>query len=201
MLVFSCGAASSGIPPGWAAATARPGVSFLTSLSGASAEVLTARAEAVRQDGDLVAVSIHWGANWGYEVTPDQARFARRLIDGGISLIHGHSCHHPCPVEVYRGRLILYGCGDCIDDYEGISGYEEFRDELHLLYFASLTPGTGTLQALRMVPMRARKMRLQCASPADIRWLTATLNQIDRGFGSRVELQPDGTFLLHPVGG
>jgi poly-gamma-glutamate synthesis protein (capsule biosynthesis protein) len=162
MLVFACGTASSGIPPGWAAATARPGVSFLPSLSRASAEALTARAEAARQDGDLVAVSIHWGANWGYEVTPDEARFARRLIDGGISLVHGHSCHHPRPVEVYRGRLILYGCGDCIDDYEGISGYEEFRDELRLLYFASLTPGTGTLQALRMVPMRAQS----AASPA-----------------------------------
>ena len=26
-----------------------------------------------------------------------------------------------------------------------ISGYEEFQGELRLLYFASLTPGTGTL--------------------------------------------------------
>jgi poly-gamma-glutamate capsule biosynthesis protein CapA/YwtB (metallophosphatase superfamily) len=199
MLVFACGTASSGIPPGWAAATARPGVSFLPSLSGASAEALIARAEAARKDGDLVAVSIHWGANWGYAVPPAQVRFAHRLIDGGVSLVHGHSCHHPRPAEVYRGRLILYGCGDCIDDYEGISGYEEFRDELRVLYFASLTPGTGALQALRMVPMRARKMRLRRASPADSRWLTATLNRINRRFGSRVELQPDGTLLLHPV--
>ena len=201
MLVFSCGTASSGIPPGWAVATARPGVSFLPSLSGASAGTLIARAEAARQDGDLVAVSIHWGANWGYGVPPDQVRFAHRLIDGGISLVHGHSSHHPRPAEVYRGRLILYGCGDCIDDYEGISGYEEFRDELRVLYFASLTPGTGTLQALRMVPMRARKMRLQPASAADSRWLAATLNRISRGFGSRIEHQPDGTLLLLPAVG
>jgi poly-gamma-glutamate capsule biosynthesis protein CapA/YwtB (metallophosphatase superfamily) len=201
MLVFSCGTASSGIPPDWAAGTARPGVSLLPSLSDARAEALIARAGAVRKDGDLVVVSIHWGANWGYGVPRDQVRFAHRLIDGGISLVHGHSSHHPRPVEVYRGRLILYGCGDCIDDYEGISGYEEFRDELRLLYFASLTAGTGTLQALRMVPMRARKMRLQRAGPADSEWLTATLNRINRGFGSQVELQPDGTLLLllHPV--
>jgi len=196
MLVFSCGTASSGIPAGWAAATARPGVSFLPSLSRASAASVVALAEAARQDGDLVAVSIHWGANWGYGVTPDQVQFAHRLIDGGLSLVHGHSSHHPRPVEVYRGRLILYGCGDCIDDYEGISGHEEFRDELRVLYIASLTPGTGALQALRMVPMRARKMRLQRASPADSRWLAATLNRINRGFGSGVELQPDGTLLL-----
>ena len=201
MLVFAYGTASSGIPPGWAAATARPGVSFLPSLSAAMADAVIARAEAARQDGNLVVVSIHWGANWGYAIPPAQVRFAHRLIDGGISLVHGHSSHHPRPAEVYRGRLILYGCGDCIDDYEGISGYEEFRDELRLLYFASLTPGTGMLQALRMVPMQARKMRLQRASPADSRWLAATLNRINRGFGSRVELQPDGTLLLHPAAG
>jgi len=196
MLVFSCGTASSGIPASWAAATARPGVGFLPGLRGATAGALIARAHAARQDGDLVAVSIHWGANWGYGVPSDQVRFAHQLIDGGISLVHGHSSHHPRPVEVHRGRLILYGCGDCIDDYEGISGHEEYRDELRLLYFASLTPGTGTLRALRMVPMRSRRMRLQRASPADGTWLTMTLNRINRGFGTRVELQPDGTILL-----
>lgn len=196
MLVFSCGTASSGIPAEWAAAAARPGISFLPSLYGVIADALVARAAAARQDGDLVVVSIHWGANWGYTATADQVRFAHRLIDGGISLVHGHSSHHPRSVEVYRGRLILYGCGDCIDDYEGISGYEEFRDELRLLYFASLTPGTGTLQALRMVPMRARKMRLRHAAAADSRWLAATLNRISRQFGSRIDRQPDGTLLL-----
>jgi poly-gamma-glutamate capsule biosynthesis protein CapA/YwtB (metallophosphatase superfamily) len=196
MLVFSCGTASSGIPPGWAAATGRPGVNFLPSLSGAIADALIGRATAARRDGDIVVVSIHWGTNWGYGVTPDQVRFAHQLIDGGISLIHGHSSHHPRPAEVYRGRLILYGCGDCIDDYEGIGGYEEYRDDLRLLYLASLTPGTGTLQALRMVPMRARKMRLQRASAVDSRWLAETLNRISRGFGSQIELQPDGTLRL-----
>ena len=197
VLVFSCGTASSGIPPGWAAARARPGVSFLPSLSSAAADTLISQAEAARQDGDLVVVSIHWGGNWGYGVPADQVRFAHQLIDGGISLVHGHSSHHPRPAEVYRGRLILYGCGDCIDDYEGISGHEEFRDDLRLLYFASLTPGTGTLQSLRMVPMRARKMRLRHASAADGRWLATTLTQVSREFGARIEHQPDGTLLLH----
>ena len=197
VLVFSYGTASSGIPPDWAAATARPGVSFLPRLSGSAADTVIARAEAARQDADLVVVSIHWGGNWGYGVPTDQVRFAHQLIEGGISLVHGHSSHHPRPVEVYRGRLILYGCGDCIDDYEGISGHEEFRDELRLLYFASLTPGTGTLQALRMVPMRARKMRLRHASAADGGWLGTTLTQVSREFGSRIEHQPDGTLLLH----
>jgi poly-gamma-glutamate capsule biosynthesis protein CapA/YwtB (metallophosphatase superfamily) len=196
MLVFSCGTASSGIPPGWAAAPARSGVNLLPNLSDATADALIASATAARQPGDLASVSIHWGANWGYEVSGSEVRFAHRLIDGGISLIHGHSSHHPRPAEVYRGKLILYGCGDCIDDYEGIGGYEEFRTDLRLMYFASLTPGTGTLQALRMVPMQARQMRLRNASTADGQWLAATLNEISRDFGSRFDYQPDGTLML-----
>jgi poly-gamma-glutamate capsule biosynthesis protein CapA/YwtB (metallophosphatase superfamily) len=172
-LVFSCGTGCSGIPPGWAATATRPGVDLLPSLSPAAADALIARTQAARQRGDIVVVSIHWGANWGYQVPGDQVRFARRLIDGGIDLIYGHSSHHPRPIEVYRGKLVLYGCGDCIDDYEGITGYENYRDDLRLLYFASVAPGTGELAALVMVPVQARNMRLRRASTADAGWLAA----------------------------
>ena len=33
-----------------------------------------------------------------------------------------------------RRKLILYGCGDFINDYEGISGNEEYRGDLALMY-------------------------------------------------------------------
>ena len=171
---------------------------LLPSLSPATADALIARTQAARQRGDIVAVSIHWGPNWGYQVPGDQVRFARRLIDGGVDLIHGHSSHHPRPIEVYRGKLVLYGCGDCIDDYEGITGYENYRDDLRLLYFASVQAGTGELAALTMVPMQARNMRLRHASAADAGWLAATLGEISRGFGSRIERQPGGRLSLRP---
>ncbi len=198
-VIFSCGAASSGIRPGWAATATRPGVDFLPDLSDATADDVIARVRAAKRPGDVTVVSIHWGSNWGYRVDREQVRFAHRLIDGGADLIHGHSSHHPRPVEVYRGRLILYGCGDCIDDYEGISGHERYRDDLRLLYFASIAPDTGTLAALRMVPMQARKMRLHRATAADGEWLATVIDRISRPFGSRIHRQPDGTLVLHPT--
>jgi poly-gamma-glutamate capsule biosynthesis protein CapA/YwtB (metallophosphatase superfamily) len=198
-VIFSCGTASSGIPPGWAATGIRPGVNFLPGLSAAAADDVIARVQAVKHRGDVVIVSIHWGSNWGYGVDDDQARFARRLIDGGIDLIHGHSSHHPRPIEVYRDRLILYGCGDCIDDYEGISGYEKFRDDLRVLYFASVAADTGALASLQMVPMQARKMRLCHASTADSEWLRAVLERVSPRPGSHISRQPDGTLILHPA--
>jgi poly-gamma-glutamate synthesis protein (capsule biosynthesis protein) len=53
---------------------------------------------------------------------------------------------------------VLYGCGNFIDDYEGIRGYEEFRAELVLVYFPALAVDTGHLAALRMSPLRIRKI-------------------------------------------
>lgn len=92
------------------------------------------------------------------------------LIDrANISVIHGHSSHHPKAIEVYRNRPILYGCGDFLNDYEGIEGYEEYRGDLVAMYFAELEP-SGTLAALEMVPLQIRNFRLVRPSEEDIRW-------------------------------
>jgi poly-gamma-glutamate capsule biosynthesis protein CapA/YwtB (metallophosphatase superfamily) len=196
VLIFSWGITSSGIPARWAAAENRPGVHFIPELSNATATEVTHRVQQMKRAGDIVVASLHWGTNWGYDIPQDQIHFAHRLIDGGVDVVHGHSSHHPRPIEVYRDKLVLYGCGDFIDDYEGIKGYEEFRDGLRLLYFASVQPQTGKLASLRMVPMQARQMRLRHASREDAAWLQAVLNRVNRGFGARIDLQPDGVLVL-----
>src|SRR5207244_1874501 len=83
----------------------RPGVGFLPDLSDATASEVIGRVRAAKRPGDVVVVSVHWGSNWGYHVDSDQVRFAHRLIGGGVDLVHGHSSHHPRPVEVFRGKL------------------------------------------------------------------------------------------------
>jgi poly-gamma-glutamate synthesis protein (capsule biosynthesis protein) len=196
VVIFSCGMASSGIPPSWAATPDQPGINFVRDLSRSSASELTGWVRAMKRPGDVVVTSVHWGSNWGYNVLPDQIHFAHDLIDGGVDVVHGHSSHHPRPIELYRDKLILYGCGDLINDYEGITGYDQYRGDLRLLYFASVEPDTGRLLNLRIVPMQARKMRLHRASLADSEWLRAVLNQISLDFSSGVYLAPDGILAL-----
>jgi poly-gamma-glutamate synthesis protein (capsule biosynthesis protein) len=198
--VVSCGTGSSGIPPQWAADASRPGVDLLPGLSRQVADEISSRVRARRRPGDIAVISLHWGSNWGYDVGREQVAFAHRLIEGGVDLVHGHSSHHPRPVEVYRGKLILYGCGDFIDDYEGIAGHEEYRDDLRLLYLASLRRGTGELTELRMVPMQARKLRLRFAGERDRRWLATTISRVSGPFGTRVELAPGGVLVLRGYG-
>jgi poly-gamma-glutamate synthesis protein (capsule biosynthesis protein) len=126
----------------------------------------------------------------------DEVAFAHRLIDRGVDLVHGHSSHNVRPAEIYKDRLILYGCGDLINDYEGIRGYEEWRGDLGLMYFATLSCSDGALVGLRMVPVKARKMSLVRAVPADVAWLAATLGRAGRPLGTRVEIEDDGTLAL-----
>lgn len=198
VVIAAVGSTSSGVPARWAATDDRPGVALLPDLSERTAAALAHRLLESKRHGDITIASVHWGSNWGYQIDPAQIRFAHRLIDEGVDVVHGHSSHHPRPLEVYRGKLILYGCGDTIDDYEGIGGYEAFRHELRLLYFASVERPSGQLAELRMTPMRMRRMRLEHAPRDDAEWLRVTLEQTSQQFGTAVRRTGDG---LLRVGG
>jgi poly-gamma-glutamate synthesis protein (capsule biosynthesis protein) len=176
LLVFAFGLESAGVPQDWAAGPDTPGVSWLPDLSSHTTDAVADRVLQAKKTGDIALLSIHWGSNWGYEVSHRARSFARRLIDAGAAdVVHGHSSHHPRPIELYRDRLILYGCGDLVNDYEGISGHESFRAELALMYFPVLDPASGRLLELRLTPMRMRKLRLQRASDEEAEWLAAML--------------------------
>ncbi|HEY0720244.1 MAG TPA: CapA family protein [Gammaproteobacteria bacterium] len=195
LLIFAFGLPSSGVPAEWAATAEQPGVAYLPDLSEESLRHVTALCRATRRPGDRVVVSLHWGGNWGYRIPAEQRAFAHRLIEAGVDLIHGHSSHHVKGIEVYKDKLILYGCGDFLNDYEGIGGYEEFRDDLTLMYFPTLDPRDGRLLELRLVPMQIRHFRLQRANASDTAWLAATLNREGEALGTGV-VASDGDLLL-----
>ncbi|MGP3968494.1 CapA family protein [Streptomyces sp. 6N223] len=197
VLVYGFGTPCSGVPHGWAAGHDRSGVAFVPSLTERSAHGIAERVRRERRPGDVVVASVHWGSNWGYGIGEDQIRFAHTLIDtGAADLVHGHSSHHPRPMEVYRGRLILYGCGDFINDYEGIGGYEEYRDELRLLFLVPLAPDGALAGDVGLVPLRARRLRLHRATREEAAWLRTTLNEAGRPFATHVEAGPDATLTL-----
>lgn len=195
IVVVSVGATDSGIPWSWRADEGRAGVSLLSDFSDASADAIAAQVREAKRGGHVGVVSIHWGSNWGCEVPPEHVRFAHRLIDGGVDLVHGHSSHHPRPIEVYREKLVLYGAGDFIDDYEGIGGYEDYRPDLALMYFADLERESGALTALRISVMQIHRIRLRRASSSDVAWSRDALDRVGAPFGTRVELE-DGMLAL-----
>ena len=168
--LHACATPDSGVPAAWAAGKRRPGIALLPRLDDDGVRRLAALTRQDRRAGDIDLWSLHWGGNWVPEVPPARARFARALIDtAGAALVHGHSSHHPMPLEVHRGHLVLHGCGDLINDYEGIEPgpagrSASLRADLGCLYFATLDARGGGLLALDVIPLQRRRLRLQVAS-------------------------------------
>ncbi len=197
VLVFALATPTSGTPLSWAAARARPGVNVLADLTPASARHVADDIAGMKRPQDVAVVSIHWGPNWGESISAAERQFAHALIeDAGVSVVHGHSSHHPKAVEVHRGRIILYGCGDFLNDYEGIRGHEAFRGDLRLMYFANIDPANGDVTALEIVPLQARRFSLVYPSGEDMEWLCAALDRQSRRFGASLRQGSQGRLVL-----
>ena len=198
VIVFSLGSTTSGIPLAWSANDDRPGLYVIETKPNDRLGPLTRQIEALKQPGDIVIVSIHWGGNWGYTISRSQNELAHRLIDEiGVDIVYGHSSHHVKAIEVYKERLILYGCGDFFNDYEGIRGYEDFRGDLALMYFVDVDRTTGKLLGLTMVPTQVRRFRVTRASEVDSQWLGALLNREGKRFRTGIKLRTGNILTLH----
>jgi poly-gamma-glutamate synthesis protein (capsule biosynthesis protein) len=197
VIVFSLASVTSGVPPAWAATRARPGINLITDFSSKTVEKIAGQVRALKRPRDIAVMSIHWGGNWGYDVPVDQRQFARQLIKNAeIDVIHGHSSHHPRGIEVFMNRPIIYGCGDFINDYEGIGGRERYRGDLTLMYFLDIDPVDGNLLGFEMVPHQVRNFRLNRPSKNDSAWLNNTLHRECQKLNSRVDLTGDGLLVL-----
>ncbi|MEW6585027.1 MAG: CapA family protein [Nitrospirota bacterium] len=197
VVFFSYGSETSGIALNWAALEKRSGVNLIEDFSDAAVSRIKKEVREVKKKGDAVIASLHWGGNWGYKVPKEQREFAHALVaEAGIDIIHGHSSHHAKGIEVHEGHLIIYGCGDFINDYEGIGGYEHYRGDLGLMYFAEVDPESGNLTGLRMTPTQMKNFRVNRASHEDAEWLTAVLNREGKQFGAKVEMDADNRLEL-----
>eukprot|EP00329_Picozoa_sp_Boothbay-MS584-11_P004923 47304_4 len=114
-------------------------------LSAEYAAQLVAAAKRAKSGGgvDFVVAFFHWGCNWDWmaerDPTAHQAdpsvggsdfavrqKFARGLIDSGaVDVVWGTSSHHIQPVEIYRGKPIIYGPGNTL--------FQKLADEQHMM--------------------------------------------------------------------
>jgi poly-gamma-glutamate synthesis protein (capsule biosynthesis protein) len=202
VLLIACASEDSGVPDDWAARDDRPGVNLVTP-SDAEADAVARDLAAVRRPGDVAVVSIHWGANWGYEVAAAPRRFAERLIArAGVSIVHGHSSHHAKGLGWFEGGLILYGCGDFLNDYEGIAGYAAYRGDLVAAYVTDFDAG-GRVTGLDILPFQLRRFSLRTPTEPDLAWFRQRLDREAAKLGARVSTGPGGRLRLSapPVSG
>ena len=195
LLVFARATADSGVMEGWGAMPDRSGLALLEALNATAAQDFATEVARWRSPGDLVLLSVHWGGNWGVDIPQQQRRFARRLIDlGAVDLVHGHSSHHARAPEVWRGRLIIHGCGDLINDYEGIGRHGLHDPSAVCLWFAHIARDSGRLLTLEVVPLRLRRLQLVRADADARSGLRGLLLHDSARTGVTLDDQPDDSW-------
>lgn len=148
----------------------------------------------------LKIFSVHWGPNYAWQPAQEIRDLAHFLIDScGIDIVHGHSSHHVQGVEKYRGKLIIYGCGDFVDDYALVP---DFRNDLSGVWSVQVEVGDGgeggesrlKLKKLEMHPTKidrfaARRLRLD---EQDSRWVRERIRTLSAEMGTDVQLEEGG---------
>ena len=172
IIILGCAHISSGVPLSWQAKENKPGVNLIKNLRTSD----VCRIEKYKNNG-LIIFNIHWGPNWGYEISNEEKYFAHNLIDSGVDLFFGHSSHHFKGFEIYKDKLIVYGTGDFINDYEGIGGYEEFRSYLVLGYLVEFDLENKRLTSFKLLPFRIKKLRLNYCKKEEINWIIEVIKR------------------------
>ncbi len=107
--------------------------------------------QTARQQADVVIVSWHWGvssASGGAgELMDYQTEMGRFAIDAGADLVAGHHAHVLQPIEVYRGKPILYCIGNLVHDLH----YGERSPKFHAALTRCLVRD-GKIRRVSLVP-------------------------------------------------
>jgi len=142
----------------------------------------------------LVSISIHWGSNYAWEPPVDFNKMAHQLIDiCGIDLIHGHSSHHVQGIEIYNKKVIIYGCGDFVDDY---AVDEEYRNDLSFLYRLYLDPTTCLWKRLELLPTRINQFQVNRAIGEDKVWLIQTIQKLSLKYKTLIQINHSNDTLF-----
>ena len=179
VLVFGWGFASSGVPEGWAAAQGKPGIQRIAEINAETAAAMARAIATWRRPGDIVIVSLHWGDNWVSEAPEAHRAIARLLVDRArVDVVNGHSAHHLQLAEIHNGKLILYDCGDLIDDYAATAGAPQYRHHMGALFFADINRENGHAVNFFAVPVRRASYRLEACDAAVSHWVQQTLRGV-----------------------
>lgn len=115
-------------------------------IAKADEEEMKKRIIEAKKQNNMVIVSMNWGVEYTGEPSDRQVLLAHLVIDSGADLIIGNHPHWIEPVELYKGKIIMYAHGNTIFDQmwsektkEGVIGkYTFYGKELVDIEFIPL---------------------------------------------------------------
>ncbi len=169
--------------PDFAATVEHPGTNYLEVSLQEAAQTRIAEniAQARAQGADLVVFSNHWGANFVERPSHEFRSFARRVIELGADIYHGHSSHICQGIEIYQGKPILYDTGNFIDDYAVHPLLRNDRSCLFKLMFEH-----GKLSRIELLPVSLSVAHVALARGEEFDAICARMEMLCAEFGTRL---------------
>jgi poly-gamma-glutamate synthesis protein (capsule biosynthesis protein) len=127
---------------------------------------------------DVLVVSFHGGTELAEDANDIQKAVARAAIDAGADLFLGHHPHVIQPVELYKGKPILYSLGNFLF----VSPHAETRPEV----VARATLAKDGVRRLELIPLDGNWGRPKPASPEIAATARAALDRL-----GALEARPD----------
>lgn len=126
--------------PEWEARKKYPGINYIPiNLSSSNKPYYSERLRYcianARNISNIVIVSSHVGPHFRECPSEEYSYFAHSVLDWGADIYWGHSNHMPQGIEIYNKKIIMYDCGDFIDDYAVDSDY---RNDLSFIFLLRL---------------------------------------------------------------
>ncbi|KAK3264637.1 hypothetical protein CYMTET_26637 [Cymbomonas tetramitiformis] len=176
--IVAAACACSGCPRGWDSGAHVSGLVWLPAITGRTnvqeAVWTLERMIPEKADGDIIILSIHWGPNWAYLYSDDDGQVWRRQLAKacvdhlGVDIIYGHSSHHIRGMELLKStmdgadKLVIYGAGDLVNDYEGFQNPgEESYSKLGAVTLVDMDAVTGGTKAIELIPFYMDKLQLK----------------------------------------
>jgi poly-gamma-glutamate capsule biosynthesis protein CapA/YwtB (metallophosphatase superfamily) len=148
-----------------------------------------------QSQASLKIFSVHWGPNYSWQPSAEIRELAHFLIDEcSIDIVHGHSSHHVQGIERYGGKLIMYGCGDFVDDYAVTLGYRNDLSAIWRVIVEEFDQAEGVeekralkLKRLEVYPTRIKDFQvngLEAKNP-DNEWVREKIFSLSRANGMK----------------
>jgi len=174
--------------PDFAATAKHPGTNYLEVSM--QQETLTRIASSIAQGraqgADLVVFSNHWGANFVERPSPEFRSFAKRVIELGADIYHGHSAHICQGIEIYQGKPILYDTGNFIDDY---AVHPQLRNDRSCLF--KLMFEQRKLSRIELLPVSLSVAHVALARGEELDAICAHMEMLCAEFGTRLMRQDE----------
>jgi poly-gamma-glutamate synthesis protein (capsule biosynthesis protein) len=127
-------------------------------------EVAAAEVQTAKNQGALVVVSVHWGAEYQAGASPRQKEVAQELAQAGATLIWGHHPHVLQPSEWLQtdngSTLVFYSLGNALFDQYGLADTSRSA----LIFVTLDAQGVNEVQ---VVPYEIDAIN-SCVVPADL---------------------------------